>query len=496
MTPSAPATVAHGPATIGGTPATATTTAPAAIPRYLDPGPRRRRQRLADLIGAVGVLAGGMVVALWVRNGGVQELSGAAGWWTGLGRLTGLLCAYLLLVQVLLMARVPWLERVWGQDALTRRHRWIGFGSFCLMLAHIVAITLGYASAARTGFWAQAWTLVTVYPGMLLATAGTGCLIAVVATSLRAARRRLRYETWHLIHLYAYLGVGLALPHQLWTGADFTDSGLATVVWWTAWAATAAAILDFRVALPLARSLRHRLTVDRIVTEAPGVVSVWMKGRDLDRLPLRAGQFCQWRFLGPGWTRANPFTISAAPTDHRLRITLSLDGPATRRIARLRPGTPVLFEGPYGVMTAENRLRRDVLLVGAGVGVTPLRGIAEDILREPASPGPGGPRRPSVVLLHRIRDRSGFLFTEEFAALATHGELRAVAFAGRRDGRTPSWLGPAAPDPATALLGYVPDLATREVFLCGPADWMAAARETLLDLNVTPSAIHAEVFTW
>ena len=57
---------------------------------------------------------------------------------------------------------------------------------------------------------------------MLLALAGTVALVMVVVTSVREARRRLRYESWHLLHLYAYLGAGLALPHQLWTGADFT----------------------------------------------------------------------------------------------------------------------------------------------------------------------------------------------------------------------------------------------------------------------------------
>jgi predicted ferric reductase len=467
-----------------------------AVPRYLDDGARRRRQRLADLGGGAALLGGGLLIALWVLDGGVQSLTGVAGWWTGTGRVTGLLCAYLLLVQVLLMARIPWLERVWGQDTLTRRHRWVGFGSFTLMLVHIVAITLGYAATAQTGVWHEAWVLVTIYPGMLLAAAGTLCLIAVVVTSLRAARRRLRYETWHLIHLYAYLGVGLALPHQLWTGADFTESGGATALWWTAWGLAVGAILGFRVALPVARSIRHRLTVERVVPEAPGVVSVWLKGKDLDRLGLSAGQFCQWRFLGPGWTRANPFTVSAAPSGHRLRITLRVDGPATRRIAGLRPGTPVLFEGPYGVMTAHTRRQRDVLLIGAGVGVTPLRGIAEDVLTEPPSPGPGGIRPPSVVLLHRIRDRSSVLFSAEFGALAAHSDLRVIAYSGRRDPRMDTWLGPAAPDPASGLLGRVPDLAAREVYLCGPAEWMSAARRTLIDLGVSPTTIHAEVFSW
>ena len=61
--------------------------------------------------------------------------------------------------------------------------------------------------------------------------AGTVCLVMVVVTSVRAARSRLRYESWHLLHLYAYLGVGLALPHQLWTGQEFLASPAATVFW-------------------------------------------------------------------------------------------------------------------------------------------------------------------------------------------------------------------------------------------------------------------------
>ena len=75
-------------------------------------------------------------------------------------------------------------------------------------------------------------------------------------------------------------------------------------------------------------------------------------------------------------------------------------------------------------MTADVRRHRDVLLIGAGVGITPLRGIAEDVLGEPPSPGVGGLRRPSVVLLHRIRDYSGLLFDAEIGALAAHANLQ------------------------------------------------------------------------
>ena len=88
------------------------------------------------------------------------------------------------------------------------------------MGVHVVTIVLGYAGASWLQVPATTWDLVTTYGGVLLSVAGTACLVMVVVTSVKKARKRLRYESWHLLHLYAYLGVGLALPHQLWTGQE------------------------------------------------------------------------------------------------------------------------------------------------------------------------------------------------------------------------------------------------------------------------------------
>ncbi|HEY8820989.1 MAG TPA: ferric reductase-like transmembrane domain-containing protein, partial [Dermatophilaceae bacterium] len=183
-----------------------------------------------------------VVVALWVAGGGVQGLSSLGAALTSVGRLTGLVASDLLLIQVLLMARIPLVEQSYGQDELARRHRLVGFTSFNLMVVHIVTITAGYAAASTKGLWGTIVAFVLDYPGMLLAIAGTLALVMVPLTSIKAARKRLRYESWHLLHLYAYLGVGLALPHQLWTGKDFLTSPWATAFWWSLWAGAAGAV--------------------------------------------------------------------------------------------------------------------------------------------------------------------------------------------------------------------------------------------------------------
>ena len=195
-------------------------------------------------------------------------------------------------------------------------------------------IIAGDASGQWSAVLSTIWDLITNYGGMLLAVAGTVRLKMMVITSVKAARRRLGYESWYLLHLYGYVGVGLALPHQLWTGQEFLQSRAATVYWWTLWAAAAAAVVVWRVWLPLWRSARYRLRVAGVVRESSDVVSVYLSGRRLDRLPMRAGQFINIRFLSRlGWTRANPFSLSVAPNGRTLRITAKALGDGSTRLA-------------------------------------------------------------------------------------------------------------------------------------------------------------------
>jgi ferredoxin-NADP reductase len=321
---------------------------------------------------------------------------------------------------------------------------------------------------------------------MLLAVAGTACLVMVVVTSIRAARRRLRYESWHLMHLYAYLGVGLALPHQLWTGQDFIGSTARTVFWWGLWAATAGAVLVCRVALPIWRSARHRLQVTSVVPEGDGVVSVYLGGRDLDRLPVEAGQFLTWRFLdGPGWTRANPYSLSAAPDGRSLRITAKSLGEGSARLARLRPGTRVLVEGPYGRLSPRARTRRRVALIGAGVGITPLRALAEGLDYAPGE----------AVLVQRFTDEP--LFARELGVLVAERGLQVLYLPGHRRARG-SWLGSGISDvdDLTALRHWIPDIAERDVYVCGPDEWTQDVRRTTLAAGLPPEHFHVETFKW
>jgi len=334
----------------------------------------------------------------------------------------------------------------------------------------------------------QLWQFIWDYPGMLLATVGTLFILLVVITSIRKARKKLRYESWHLLHLYAYLGVGLALPHQLWTGADFLSSPLATGYWWGLWAVAAASVLVFRVGMPLLRSARHSIRVTAVERDGDSGVTVRMTGRDLHKLGARAGQFFVWRFVdGAGWTRGHPFSLSGVPGPRGLSISARVAGDGTQRLTRLRPGTKVLIEGPYGHMTGAARTGTKLLMIGAGAGVAPLISLLEE---QRYAPG-------EATLLTRDHSEHDALRQNAIRALVTHRGLVHAPLYGPRNPGPSSWLSAShgawrGPD----LIHYLaPDIGAYDVYVCGPVPWMNSVISDLKAAGVSADRIHSEAFT-
>ncbi|MFJ1754447.1 ferric reductase-like transmembrane domain-containing protein [Kitasatospora sp. NPDC088134] len=416
-------------------------------------------------LGALGVLA------LWWSD--TPRVAGAADWLTGAGRITGLLAGYAAPVLLLLMARVPLLEREVGTDRLARWHAFGGRYLVALLTAHVLTIVWGYALTDGRGVWSQGVEIVLHFPDLLKATAGTLLLLGTGAVSARAARRRLSHETWYYLHLATYLAVALGFGHQLTTGADLGD-GPARAAWYLLYVGTAAVLGWFRLLRPWRHDRRHRLRVAEVRPEGPGVVSVFLTGRHLDELRPEPGQFFRLQFADPRlrWT-SSPYSLSAPAHPHFLRFTVKDLGAHSAAVAALAPGTAVRAEGPYGAFTARRRHGAGpVLLLGAGVGVTPLRALFETL--------PG-----RVTLVQRARRPEDVLFRRELAAVAERGGRRAHELLGTRQ-----QVGPLGP----ALARLVPDLARHEVWLCGPAEFTAEAVRALRAAGVRPSRIHHESF--
>jgi predicted ferric reductase len=420
---------------------------------------------------------------LFIVGGGAGSLGAPGGVTTALGRLAGLYGALGLVLQLVLIARVPWLERRLGMDRLTLWHRWSGFWVLWLLLAHVVLIALGYAGQDRSPVLSEVRTLLFDTQDVLKAAVAMVLLVVVAVTSARVARRRVQYETWHFVHLYAYLAVVLSFLHQVTVGRDFVDAPLGRLYWWWLYGTALGAVLVFRVVVPLWRGLRHGLRVRSVVPEGTDVVSVYIDGRRLDELPARAGQFFLWRFLTRDrWWQAHPYSLSAMPDGQTLRITVKALGDGSAALRWLRPGTRVLAEGPYGAFTRQARTRRSVLLIGGGVGVTPIRALLEELTGA----------REDVVVIYRVSDRRDAVLVAEMQRLAHQcgAPLHVVIGPSTATGRYGSIMGP------RHLSAMVPGIQHRDVYLCGPPGMTDTVLRSLDALGVPATQCHTERFAF
>lgn len=447
--------------------------------RRLAPTPRRSapapRPRFVDACAAAAGLGLGAVIASVLTSQSRGALAAPGGLLTAFGELAAFTGTYLILIMLVLVGRIPWLERAVGQDQLIRWHRKVAPWAISLIIVHVLATTLGYAQAAKAPIVHELWVLLRSYRDILAAAVGFVLLLLAGVTSYRAARRHLKYETWWVVHLYLYLGLALAFAHQIVNGISFIGHPLTRALWIAVWIATAGLVIAFRFGQPGWRSLRHRLRVVEVRTEAPGVVSIICQGRHLEQLAVSGGQFFQWRFLTRElWWQAHPFSLSALPRPPYLRVTIKVTGDAGRAVARLRPGTPVIIEGPYGTFTHDTRTGSGVLLVGAGVGITPLRALLEDL-----------PQGTDVVVVIRASTPAGLVHRREIAALVEHlgGRLHELVGSRHRVKLNPR-----------SLRHLVPDIADRDVYVCGPGGFDEHILTAATKLGVADEQIHIEAF--
>lgn len=445
--------------------------------------PKPRRSPLSEYDLTL-ILVFNLVVTtgMWLRHGGLDQFGTVGGALVGIGQISSLYSSIALLAMMLLIARVPWIERVIGMDLLNHWHRWAAIASAVLIGVHVVASTLGYAIVEGAGIGSQIGEFIVGWPDMVTAFVGTALFVVVAGTSARAARRAMSYEVWWLIHLLAYVSLVISFFHEVSTGFDFFQDTLATVYWVAIHVAVGVLILVFRFVAPVVAAARHQLRIVECRRDSDDIVTITLGGRRLDRLPAAAGQFFLLRFLERGrWWKAHPYSLSAAPDGSSLRFTIKALGDDSAAVAGLPVGTKVMAEGPYGILSPEAATRERVALIGGGIGITPIRAMLEGLDRAPGY----------VSVLYRTRNRDNAPLLDELEMLTDSRGHRLIVSYSRESGESVS-----DPFSAEQLLETFPGLAGHDVFLCGPPALLSGALAGLRQVGVPRRQIHYERFIY
>ncbi len=458
-------------------------------------GQHRRRMLRADLLTVLFWASLAAAVALWLADGGASGFSTLAGSVTTVGIVTGLAGMDVVLIMLLLAARIPLIDGSIGHDRALALHRRLGKPALYLLLAHGLLIAIGYGLTEGLDPVSELVALWLLVPDIWLAIFSLGLFIAIVVTSLVAVRRRFPYEVWYAVHLLTYAAVLTSLPHQFSVGALFAEGTWQRWYWLALCIVTGAALLYYRVTQPLLASFKHQFTVSRVVPVGPGVVSIEMSGLHVDQLAGNAGRFFIWRFLAPGvWWHPHPFSLSAEPLTvddggrgrGLVRITVRNLGRGSAQLAALKPGTRVAVEGPHGLFSTAARSRDYVVLIGAGIGITPIRALLEST---PFQPG-------NATVILRGSNETELYLREEILELCSRRGATLFHLTGPRPAGLKTWLPESAVRAGHRLASYVPNVAEADVYVCGPAAWAGNVIDDARAAGVRDSQIHYERFDW
>lgn len=421
------------------------------------------------------------LAALWATAKPTGIASG-----TYVGQFFGAESILLLSIGLVLISTLPWVEEWFdGIDRAAIWHRRVAITGLFLLIPHLLLSTgegesalggplavIGLSGMLGLAAWAILPRWQSVVPRPL-----RGLVVAARDAPGVAEVRRLfgGYERWRLLHRTTGIFVAAAFVHGLMDGTPFDD---APVLRWS-YVAIGAIGLGFYVYRELLARFflsLHDYQVESVRQIDTGLVEVAMRplGRHVEFVP---GQFAMvYLEAKDGWHR-HPFTISSAPQEGVVRVTVKALGDYTSRLQELiEPGMPAVIGGPHGRFSHWRGTDRQVWIAG-GVGVAPflswLRALEGEL--------------PHRVDFFYTADGEAPFAAEIYDIAGRYPSLHAHIIDTSVEGRL---------TPARVLTTVDGDPGGLSVFLCGPQGMLRTFQRELHQAGVSARRMHREYFDW
>jgi predicted ferric reductase len=387
-----------------------------------------------------------------------------------------------LMVMALQFGLVARLQRVtapFGMDALLQYHRQIGFAALAMVVAHPIILFVDDPDKLALLDWPDAPNRARFAVSALVA------LALLIATSVWRKQLRLSYEAWQALHgVLSVAVVALSLLHMV--GVDYyLDHPFQRALWIAVGGVVVGLIAWRHVARPIAYR-RRPWVVDETRAERGDAWTLSMRPDGHDGMSFRPGQF-GWVMVGgsPFALGQHPFSFSSsAERSDRVEMTIKARGDFTRTIAQVEPGTRCYIDGPYGLFTPDLHEGPGFVLIGGGVGITPLMSMLRTMAdREDVRP---------CVLFYGSADYESATFRDELDELSKRLALTVVHVIERpHDG----WDGEVGFIHAALVRRHLPGRFERyRYFVCGPIPMMDAMERVLHEVGVPGEHVHTERF--
>jgi predicted ferric reductase len=387
-----------------------------------------------------------------------------------IGEIIGANNIILMACSLFLSTRPKWAEKYFGGlDKMYQTHRRSGTAAFLLIFVHVLTVPI-----TTTG-----WSL-----GNYLAVIAFTGIVTIVLITLAPRMPFLGaltggdYERWKSIKRFMGIFFIIAFLHSI-TITSALDAFVA--ITWTQIFFIIGTV-SYLYTEVFGGWFKHRLPYVVTAVKHPNASSteVTLRPKAAPMKKHRAGQFLFVRFTGQkGLNESHPFTISSAPSEEALRLTIKASGDFTRRLfAGLKANTAALVEGPYGMFDYKPGGAKQIWLAG-GIGLTPFLSFMRDM---------DGRLAHKVHLFYCVRHPEELVFEDELAAIARKNPNMKLHI------RHTAQDGPLTADEIMRAAGG--DVRGHDVYMCGPIGMMTAFREKFLAAGVSAGHVHFEEFNF
>ena len=391
-------------------------------------------------------------------------------------------------------------------------HNWTGYVALAVVLVHPALLL--FSATAKFGwldivlpFWAPEQPIINT-----IGAFAAYSLIFVVVTSY--FRNRIGIRTWKVMHYTAYAVTVAFFAHSLLTNPnlndepiDYLDGGkvfveactliaVAAITWRVLHGVRRAALREASAVgttdtfMDLPTTWTGRLLVARIFQETPTVRTFRMVAPDRRRLPFtfKPGQFVTLALPIGGEEVRRTYTVSSPPTrTSYIEVTVKREGVASGYLHdQVHEGDQIEVRALSGSFTFTGAESDGVLLIGGGVGITPMMSVLRSLTDTAWEHG--------IWMVFAVRTPKDIIFEKELTYLQErHPNFHLQVIA--EDAAGTEWPGLTGRVTAGQLQAFVPELAQRRVYLCGPAPMMDAVRATLHGLGVPDGQVLTELFS-
>jgi NAD(P)H-flavin reductase len=240
---------------------------------------------------------------------------------------------------------------------------------------------------------------------------------------------------------------------------------------------------------------KNILKIIKVVPENHDTNSLYLEGPDHGYMGRKAGQYVSIRIMRPdGWSEPHPFTISGAPEDALLRLTIKKEGKFTSAIPELKPGAFVKCMGPLGVFCKDIDAKPVIVMLAGGVGITPFLSVLRHFKNIKAG--------NSVSLFWANKTKEDVFCSDEIMQMSQNLNLKVVHCLSRDDD-VARYVQQQYPRVVYEKGRLTEDILKRHgvtkdasFYLCGPLPMMESALDDLQKVGVEPVSVEREKFSW